>query len=49
MSHRRKFSIKIVFVHPVDVGFEVEARNDLVGGEECADRVIEGFAAGNEL
>jgi hypothetical protein len=49
MSHRRKFAVEIVLVHLVDVGFEVEARNDLVGGEECADRVIEGFAAGDEL
>ena len=42
MSQRGKLAVEVVFVHPVYVGLEVEAWDDLVGSEEDANWVVNG-------
>ena len=49
MRHGRKFSIKVVVLHAMNVGLEVVARDDFVSLEKDADRVVNGGTAGNDL
>ncbi len=49
MRHCGMLPIGVVFVHPIDVSPEVEARDNLVGCKKHADWVVNGRASSDDL